>query len=134
MNTSAGEAAARADSAPEAVEHQLLPIPDDARTSTAGHQFWIWAGANLAPINWVLGALGIGLGLSLADTILVLVIGNIIGMAAFGFFVLMGQRTGVSQMVLSPPAGCAPRPSTGRSTGVRSPTASGCWPWPSRSS
>ncbi|GLW09761.1 cytosine permease [Microtetraspora sp. NBRC 13810] len=85
----------------EAVEHQLLPVPEEARTSTAAHQFWIWAGANLAPINWVLGALGIGLGLSLADTVLVLVVGNLVGMVIFGFFVLMGQRTGVSQMVLS---------------------------------
>jgi purine-cytosine permease-like protein len=31
----------------------------------------------------------------------VLVLGNVIGMVIFGFFVLMGQRTGVSQMVLS---------------------------------
>ena len=97
MNTSAPSVVADQD----AVEHQLLPVPDDARTSTAAHQFWIWAGANLAPINWVLGALGIGLGLSLADTITVLVVGNLIGMVVFGFFVLMGQRTGVSQMVLS---------------------------------
>jgi NCS1 family nucleobase:cation symporter-1 len=82
-------------------EHSLDPVPDGARSSTAGHQFWIWAGANIAPINWVLGALGIALGLSLADVILVLVIGNLIGMATFGFFVLMGQRTGVTQMVLS---------------------------------
>ncbi|MDX6324981.1 MAG: nucleobase:cation symporter, family [Nocardioidaceae bacterium] len=82
-------------------EHSLAPVPDDARTSKASHQFWIWAGANIAPINWVLGALGIVLGLSLADTITVLVIGNVIGMATFGFFVLMGQRTGVTQMVLS---------------------------------
>jgi toxin CptA len=87
--------------APEAVEHQLLPVPDAARTSTAASQFWIWAGANIAPINWVLGALGVSLGLGLADTVLVLVAGNVIGMAVFGFFVLMGQRTGVSQMVLS---------------------------------
>src|SRR5207253_2763525 len=72
----------RTQPSPEAVEHQLLPIPDEARTSTAAHQFWIWAGANLAPINWVLGALGIGLGLGLADTITVLVLGNIVGMAA----------------------------------------------------
>ncbi len=82
-------------------EHSLQPVPDEARSSTAAHQFWIWAGANIAPINWVLGALGIVLGLSLADVILVLVLGNLIGMATFGFFVLMGQRTGVSQMVLS---------------------------------
>jgi NCS1 family nucleobase:cation symporter-1 len=82
-------------------EHSLAPVPESARSSTAAHQFWIWAGANIAPINWVLGALGIVLGLSLADTITVLVIGNVIGMAVFGFFVLMGQRTGVTQMVLS---------------------------------
>jgi NCS1 nucleoside transporter family len=101
MNASAETAPTQAAASAEAVEHQLLPIPEDARTSTAAHQFWIWAGANLAPINWVLGALGIGLGLSLADTVIVLVVGNLIGMAVFGFFVLMGQRTGVSQMVLS---------------------------------
>jgi len=85
----------------EQVETILLPVPDNARTSTAGHQFWIWSGANIAPINWVLGSLGIEIGLSLFQTVLVLVIGNIIGMAVFGFFVLMGQRTGVSQMVMA---------------------------------
>ena len=85
----------------ESVEHSLVPIPENARTSTVSHQFWIWCGANVAPINWVLGALGINLGLSLTQTILVLVIGNVIGMSVFGFFVLMGQRTAVSQMVLS---------------------------------
>jgi nucleobase:cation symporter-1, NCS1 family len=82
-------------------EHALDPVADDRRESTAMHQFWIWAGANIAPINWVLGALGIVLGLGLRDTIVVLVLGNLIGMAIFGFFVLMGQRTGVSQMVLT---------------------------------
>ena len=82
-------------------EHSLAPVPDEARYSTSAHQFWIWAGANIAPINWVLGALGIVLGLSLADVITVLVVGNLIGMSIFGFFVLMGQRTGVTQMVLS---------------------------------
>jgi NCS1 family nucleobase:cation symporter-1 len=85
----------------ESAEHSLVPVPENARTSTVSHQFWIWCGANVAPINWVLGALGINLGLSLVQTILVLVIGNLIGMAAFGFFVLMGQKTAVSQMVLS---------------------------------
>jgi NCS1 family nucleobase:cation symporter-1 len=87
--------------ATEVAEHSLLPVPIEARTSTAAHQFWIWTGANVAPINWVLGALGIQLGLSLWQTVVVLVLGNLIGMAVFGFFVLMGQRTGVSQMVLS---------------------------------
>jgi nucleobase:cation symporter-1, NCS1 family len=87
--------------ATEAAEHTLIPIPENARTSTVAHQFWIWAGANIAPINWFLGSLGVILGLSLWQTIGVIVIGNLIGMAVFGFFVLMGQQTAVSQMVLS---------------------------------
>ncbi len=83
------------------VENVLQPIPESARTKSVSGQFWIWAGANIAPINWVLGALGINLGLGLRDTLIVLVIGNLIGMALFGLFVLMGQRTGVTGMVLS---------------------------------
>jgi hypothetical protein len=41
------------------VEEILAPIPDDQRVSTASYQFWIWCGANIAPINWILGTLGI---------------------------------------------------------------------------
>jgi NCS1 nucleoside transporter family len=82
-------------------DHGIEPIPDQDRTSTPLQQFWIWSGANIAPINWVLGALGIILGLSLIETLLVLVIGNLVGCALFGLFCLMGARTGVNQMVLS---------------------------------
>jgi toxin CptA len=82
------------------VEESLQPIPDDQRNARISGQFWIWAGANIAPINWVLGALGINLGLGLWDTITVLVVGNVIGMAVFGLFVLLGQRTGVTGMLL----------------------------------
>jgi nucleobase:cation symporter-1, NCS1 family len=89
---------------PEAVPldpHGIEPIPDADRDSTPVQQFWIWAGANIAPINWVLGALGIVLGLSLIETILVVAIGNLVGCAVFGLFCVMGHRTGVNQMVLS---------------------------------
>ncbi|MES4908006.1 MULTISPECIES: cytosine permease [unclassified Streptomyces] len=41
-------------------------------------------GANVAPINWVLGALGITLGLSLAETLMVIAAGNAVGCAVFG--------------------------------------------------
>ena len=57
-------------------QHALDPVPEERRASTAMHQFWIWMGANIAPINWVLGALGIYLGLSLWQTIGVLVVGE----------------------------------------------------------
>lgn len=85
----------------ENLEQDLQPIPEASRTHSVSAQFWIWAGANIAPINWVLGALGVHLGLGLVDTITVLVGGNLIGMALFGFFVLLGQKTGVTGMVLS---------------------------------
>jgi NCS1 family nucleobase:cation symporter-1 len=81
--------------------HGIAPVPAADRDSTPLKQFWIWAGANIAPINWVLGALGIILGLSLVETLLVLVIGNAIGCAIFGAFCVMGFRTGVNQMTLS---------------------------------
>ncbi|PTR31035.1 toxin CptA [Rhodococcus sp. OK519] len=82
------------------VEESLQPIPEGQRTTHLSGQFWIWAGANIAPINWVLGALGISMGLGLADTLTVLVLGNLIGMAVFGLFVLLGQRTGTTGMLL----------------------------------
>lgn len=85
----------------EDIEETLQPVPERARTTRVSGQFWIWAGANIAPINWVLGALGIQLGLGLADTLIVLVAGNLVGMALFGLFVLLGQRTGATGMVLS---------------------------------
>lgn len=81
--------------------HGIEPIPDADRDSTPLQQFWIWSGANIAPINWVLGALGITLGLSLIETVAVVALGNLAGCALFGLFCVMGHRTGVNQMVLS---------------------------------
>jgi NCS1 nucleoside transporter family len=81
--------------------HSVEPIPDTDRDSTGPQQMWIWAGANIAPINWVLGALGIILKLGLMETIAVIVVGNLIGCAIFAAFTVMGHKTGVNQMVLS---------------------------------
>src|SRR5207253_10290089 len=39
--------------------HSIEPIPEKDKDSTGPQQMWIWAGANIAPINWALGALGI---------------------------------------------------------------------------
>ncbi|HSR79520.1 MAG TPA: cytosine permease, partial [Hyphomicrobiaceae bacterium] len=80
--------------------HSIEPIPDADRDSTGPQQMWIWAGANIAPVNWALGALGIVLKLGLWETIAVIVIGNSIGCAIFAAFTVMGHKTGVNQMVL----------------------------------
>lgn len=79
--------------------HGTEPISPADRDSTPMHQFWVWMGANLAPINWVLGALGIALGLSFRDTVVVVVVGNVVGCALFGLFNTMGHRTGVTQLI-----------------------------------
>ncbi len=81
--------------------HNVEPISEAARDSTGLQQMWIWAGANIAPINWALGALGILLGLGLRETIAVIVVGNIIGCAVFAAFTVIGHKTAVNQMVLS---------------------------------
>src|SRR5260370_10622757 len=81
--------------------HSREPIPDADRDSTGPQQMWIWAGANIAPINWALGALGIVLKLGLWETIAVIVVGNLIGCAIFAAFTVMGHKTAVNQMVLS---------------------------------
>jgi NCS1 nucleoside transporter family len=80
--------------------HGIDPISPSSRDSTPWEQFWIWAGANIAPINWVLGALGVTLGLSLVETLVVIALGNIAGCAVFGVFNVIGHRTAVNQMVL----------------------------------
>lgn len=81
--------------------HSIEPIPEKDKDSTGWQQFWIWAGANIAPINWALGALGIVLGLGLIETIVIVVVGNIIGCAIFAAITVMGHKTGANQMVLS---------------------------------
>jgi purine-cytosine permease-like protein len=80
--------------------HTIEPIPEADKDSTGPQQMWIWAGANIAPINWALGALGIVLNLGLWETIAVIVVGNIVGCAIFAAFTVMGHKTGVNQMVL----------------------------------
>lgn len=82
-------------------DHSIEPISERDRDSTGPQQMWIWAGANIAPLNWALGALGIVLKLGLWDTIAVIVIGNLVGCAIFAAFTVMGHKTGVNQMVLS---------------------------------
>jgi NCS1 nucleoside transporter family len=80
--------------------HSIEPIPEGDKDSTGPQQMWIWAGANIAPINWALGALGIVLKLGLWETIAVIVLGNVVGCAIFAAFTVMGHKTGVNQMVL----------------------------------
>jgi len=90
----------RLDKALSVDQHGIEPIPDGDRDSTAWQQFWIWFGANISPLQWVAGAIGPLLGLSLVQSIVIMVVGQAAGALIFGFFTLMGKRTGVSQLAL----------------------------------
>lgn len=81
-------------------EDYLQVVPEQAKTKSLWGQFWVWFGANVAPINWLLGALGVQMGLGLWETFAVIVVGNLIGMSVFGCMVLLGQRTGLTGMLL----------------------------------
>jgi NCS1 nucleoside transporter family len=81
-------------------QHGIEPIPDADRDSTAWQQFWIWFGANMSPLFWVAGAIGPQLGLSLVQSIVVMLLGQVVGALIFGVFTLMGKRTGVAQFAL----------------------------------
>jgi NCS1 family nucleobase:cation symporter-1 len=78
----------------------IEPIEEAARDSTPWQQFWLWFGANITPTSWVVGAIGPELGLSLVQSLLVMFIGQVAGALLFGFFTLMGRRTGVAQLTL----------------------------------
>jgi NCS1 family nucleobase:cation symporter-1 len=82
-------------------EHGVTPIPDVDRDSTPAQVFIIWFGNNMAPINLILGALGIYFGLSFIQTVSVIVIGNLIGPAVFSLCGLLGYWTGINQLTLS---------------------------------
>ena len=74
-------------------QHGIEPIPDADRDSTAWQQFWIWFGANMAPLYWVIGAIGPQLGLSLIQSIVIMGVGQAAGALTFGVFTLMGKQT-----------------------------------------
>jgi NCS1 nucleoside transporter family len=98
---SAGASSAKGDSNVDGnYEDFLQEVPPEAKTTSLWGQFWTWFGANIAPINWLLGALGVQMGLGLWQTFAVILIGNVIGMSIFGCMVLLGQRTGLTAMLL----------------------------------
>ena len=90
----------RLDKALSVDQHGIEPIPDGDRDSTAWQQFWIWFGANISPLQWVAGAIGPQLGLSLAQSIAIMVVGQAASALIFGVFTLLGKWTGVSQLAL----------------------------------
>lgn len=82
---------------PYSIEH----IPPAERHGRTGHLFWLWFGANLTIADYALGFLPVAvLGVPLGTTILMLLIGNMLGAALLAACAAMGIRGGFPQMFM----------------------------------
>ena len=67
-------------------QHGIEPIGDGDRDSTAGSSSGSGSAANITPTSWVVGAIGPQLGLSLVQSIVIMVVGQRAGCLLFGLF------------------------------------------------
>jgi NCS1 family nucleobase:cation symporter-1 len=74
------------------------------RTGKATDMFWVWGGVNVAVTNLAVGGLGIVVGLSLVDVLLVYLVGGVVGAALMGLTVVKGKLTGAAVMVNARPS------------------------------
>lgn len=81
---------------PYSIEH----IPPAERHGRTGHLFWLWFAANLTIADYALGFLPVALGVPLGTTVVMLLIGNVLGAALLGACAAMGIRGGFPQMFM----------------------------------
>ena len=76
-------------------------VPQSERKGRARDLIWFWAGTNTSVFAVVYGPVLIALGLSLAEAIVVIVLGNVISYAVLGLASLQGPKVGTTTMVTS---------------------------------
>ncbi len=79
-------------------------LTDAQRTGKASDMFWVWGGVNVAVTNLAVGGLGIVVGLSLVDVLIVYLVGGIVGATLMGITVVKGKLTGAAVMVNARPS------------------------------
>jgi len=80
------------------IEH----IPEDRRHGSAGRVFTLWFAANLTIADYVIGVLCVlAFGLTVSQSIPVLILGNALGGLTLGLSAAMGPRLGFPQMLSS---------------------------------
>jgi NCS1 family nucleobase:cation symporter-1 len=80
-------------------QHAIEPIPNADRHGSPAELFRLWVGANVNYVVLITGSLAIVQGLSLAESISAIVIGNLLGCATVGFASIMGPKTGTAGIV-----------------------------------
>lgn len=82
-------------------ENDIRPIKDKDRGGEPKSLFLMWLGANINYVVLLTGALVISLGLSIKESILAVVVGNLLGCTVLGLASIMGPRTGSSGIITS---------------------------------
>jgi len=85
---------------PRGIEH----VPARDKHGTPARVFTLWWSANLCMATFVVGTLATGaaiFGLGLGESLVAIVLGNLLGMACLGAMSAMGPRASVPQMVLT---------------------------------
>ena len=88
---------------PAAVERiGIEHIPEEERHGSPGRVFTLWFAANLTVADYVIGVLCVqAFGLTVVQSLPVLLLGNLLGGALLGLSAAMGPRLGFPQMVSS---------------------------------
>jgi purine-cytosine permease-like protein len=79
----------------------IEPTPADRRIGRAARLFWLWFAANSSILSLALGAVIFGLGMSLRQTVVAVVIGLIVSCVPLGLSALAGKRSGQPTMIVS---------------------------------
>jgi nucleobase:cation symporter-1, NCS1 family len=82
-------------------QHAIARIPDSERHGRAASLLPLWFSLNASVLSVTTGVIGIALGASLANTVLAIVLGNLIGALFMAYHSAQGPVLGLPQMVQS---------------------------------
>lgn len=77
-----------------------VKIPESGRTEKEISSFYLWFASNLTIADFALGFIPISFGMSILDSFIALLIGNVLGGALLALMSSMGPRAGLPQMVI----------------------------------
>lgn len=75
-------------------------IPESGRTEKEISSFYLWFASNLTVADFALGFIPIAYGMSIADSFIALLVGNVLGGLLLALMSSMGPRSGMPQMVI----------------------------------
>jgi NCS1 family nucleobase:cation symporter-1 len=101
MNSDTVQAVVVTDNVGSIEQHGIDPIPSKDRHGSAFELFKLWVGANVNYVVIVTGAFALSVGVTFTQSILAILVGNLIGCLMVGLTSIQGPRTGTSGMMTS---------------------------------